>query len=71
MPRTVRNLSPLVRKKISDGLKKSYQEKGGVSDATKQKISQSMKQYWSTIPSVSDLEHNNQENKQTNNDSRV
>lgn len=60
MPRTVRNLSPLVRKKISDGLKKSYQEKGGVSDATKQKISQSMKQYWATIPSV-DTENNNQE----------
>lgn len=55
-----RSISPELRQKISQGLKNAYQSKP-MSDEHKKRISQSMKQYWSTIPCVSS--ENNEEEK--------
>ncbi|MBC8601144.1 hypothetical protein H8784_05340 [Parabacteroides acidifaciens] len=54
--RTVRNLSPMTKGKISNAMKSKTK-----SEETRQKISTAMKKYWSTIPTA------NPEIKQKNN----
>lgn len=54
-----RTTPPTVRQKISDALKQYYSN--GMSPEHKAKISAGLTKYWSTIPSVSDTENNNQE----------
>lgn len=51
--RTTRNQTPLTKKKISDAMKQNHQNRGeDEKRQTSEKQSNSMKQYWSSIPSV-------------------
>lgn len=47
MKRTTRNLSPITKNKISNSMKNKAK-----SEETRKKISDGLKKYWSTIPTV-------------------
>lgn len=59
MERTVRNMTDMTKKKISDSMKIYHQQKGEVEKrATTEKLSNSMRRYWQSIPTVSDGDQN-------------
>lgn len=55
--RTTRNQSEFTKKRISDAMKLKHQQRTEVEKKqTAEKQSQSMKNYWKTIPTVSETE---------------
>ena len=57
MKRTTRNQSEFTKKRISDAMKLKHQQRTETEKrATVEKQSQSMKNYWKTIPTVSEPE---------------
>lgn len=55
--RTIRNQSEFTKKRISDAMKLKHQQRTEAEKKqTAEKQSQSMKNYWKTIPTVSETE---------------
>jgi response regulator of citrate/malate metabolism len=53
--RTVRNLTPFTKQRISNAMKTHHQQRSETEkQQTAQKQRDGMRQYWSTIPKVSD-----------------
>lgn len=62
MTRTVRNLNSITKERISNSMKNKSK-----SEETRQKISNAMRRYWSTIPTANPetTKNNSEKNKQS------